>query len=224
MAWKAPGWLWRTLRHIAFFALGSAIIQLVFEIGSHDDATDLMSMGAAYAGLFFLVAALMEGPWRVLTNRETPLSSYLRRDLGIWAGVFGLLHVYVGFLVYFDTQFVPYFFHISEGGDIAGVRLDLFGLANYVGLMATLIVIALLTVSNDWSIRKLKAVKWKKIQRWSYAAGVLTVAHGFLYQAYEGRIALYVGILIVATLLPLSLQFLGWHKRTQSGMGKGVLE
>ena len=219
-----PSWLWRTTRHIAFFVLGSAIIQLIFEIGSHDDDTDLMSMGAAYAGLFFLVAALIEGPWRVLSNRETPLSSYLRRDLGIWAGVFGLLQVYVGFLVYFDTQLIPYFFYVTDGSGISSIRLDLFGLANYVGLLAALVVLVLLTISNDWSIRRLKAVKWKKIQRWSYAAGVLTIVHGFLYQAYEGRMAFYVGILIAATILPLSMQLLGWHKRIQSEMGKGVLE
>ncbi len=174
-------------------------------------------MGAAYAGLFFLDAALMEGPWRVLTNRETPLSSYLRRDLGIWAGVFGLLHVYVGFLIYYDAQILRYFVTVANDGSITGIRLDVFGLANYGGLMAALVVLVLLTVSNDWSIRKLKAVKWKKIQRWSYAAGVLTVAHGFLYQVYEERTALYVGILIAATVLPLCVQILGWRKRSLRG-------
>ena len=216
MALNVPGWLRRTLRHVVFFVLGSAVIQTVFEIGSHDSDTDLMSMGAAYAGLFFLVAALMEGPWRILTGRETPLSSYLRRDLGIWAGVFGLLHVYVGFLVYYDAQILRYFFTVAEDGSIYGVRFDAFGLANYVGLIAAIVVIVLMSISNDWSIRKLKAVKWKKIQRWSYAAGVLTVTHGFLYQVYEDRMMLYVGILIAATALPLCMQFLGWRKRTQN--------
>jgi len=55
-----------------------------------------LSMGTAYAGLIFLATALMIGPLNVLRGVPNPLSTNLRRDIGIVAGVVALAHTIIG--------------------------------------------------------------------------------------------------------------------------------
>lgn len=44
------------------------------------------------------------------------------------------------------------------------------------GWLAFLVFIPLAATSNDWALRKLGTV-WKPLQRWTYAAAVLTLLH-----------------------------------------------
>ncbi len=201
--------LLRVLRHIAFAVAGSATIQSVFEASSDMTSTDSMSLGAAYGGLFFLAATLLVGPVYVLTGRQIPVSSMLRRDLGIWAAVYGLLHVYVGLLIYFDRTMWPYFVYTADEAHTFPLRLDLFGIANYVGLLAALVLVALLGLSNNWSLRKLGPAIWKKGQRWAYAGAVLIAAHGILYQVYEARTLGFVVLQAVVIAIVIGLQLWG---------------
>ncbi|MBA4159583.1 MAG: hypothetical protein H0X65_19215, partial [Gemmatimonadetes bacterium] len=52
--------------------------------------------------------------------------------------------------------------------------------------------VLLLALSNDLSLRLLKAGRWKTLQRWNYALFALTVVHGIAYQVIEDRKAGYV--------------------------------
>ena len=52
-----------------------------------------------------------------------------------------------------------------------------FGMANWAGLLATTIAIAIVAISSDAALRRLKAARWK---RWNYA---LAVVHALLYGA-----------------------------------------
>ena len=56
------------------------------------------------------------------------------------------------------------------------VRYDLFGFANWSGLAATALLVLLLLISNDVSLRTLGSRRWKAWQRWTYWAGALVVA------------------------------------------------
>ena len=67
-------------------------------------------MASAYAGLFFLAASLSLGPWNVLRRKPNPVSSDLRRDVGIWAGVLALIHTAVGLTVHLRGRMWMYFF------------------------------------------------------------------------------------------------------------------
>jgi len=67
-----------------------------------------------------------------------------------------------------------------------------FGFANFTGLGASLLFLMLLTISNDLSLRALKPLRWKSLQRWTYAAFLLTGAHAIAYQWMEKRHASWV--------------------------------
>jgi sulfoxide reductase heme-binding subunit YedZ len=150
----------------------------------------------------------------VLRGAPNPVSTYLRRDIGIVAGVLALAHTLIGLLVHFRGDPIQYFFYRTPAG-IGGLRYDLFGLANYVGLAATLLVLILLAISNNLSIRTVGAARWKGIQRWNYAGAILIVAHGLLYQAIEKRIPAFIITLLIIAAAIMILQLLGFRRRKE---------
>jgi len=81
------------------------------------------------------------------------------------------------------------------------IRLDDFGLANYTGLLSTLLVIVLLVTSNDYTLMKLKTAHWKNIQRLSYFMFLIALVHVIYYRVVGNNLNLiyyfYVPILIV---------------------------
>src|SRR5688572_18251144 len=58
-----------------------------------------VSMATAYVSLTLLAATLVTGPLNVLRRRPNPVSTDLRRDLGIWSALLGLGHVATGLMV-----------------------------------------------------------------------------------------------------------------------------
>jgi sulfoxide reductase heme-binding subunit YedZ len=164
------------------------------------DTRHKLSMGTAYSGLVLLVVCLSIGPWKVLRGRPIPISFDFRRDIGIWAGILAVAHTGIGLTVHLRGRMWMYFFSDLHPLKIQNTK---FGLANYLGLAAVLLFLGLLAISNDFALRSLKSKKWKSLQRWTYAAAVLTVAHGVLFQSVESRktpwlIAFW--LLVIATL------------------------
>ena len=90
------------------------------------------------------------------------------------------------------------------------MRIDPFGLTNYAGLGATLILLLLLSLSNNASLRSLGAKRWKSLQRWNYAGALLVVAHGAVYQIIEKRTSGFVVAFAAIALLALAMQFAGF--------------
>jgi sulfoxide reductase heme-binding subunit YedZ len=157
-------------------------------------------MGTAYSGLVLLVVCLSIGPWKVLRGRPNPISFDFRRDIGIWAGVLAVVHTGIGLTVHLRGRMWMYFFSKLHPLKIQNTK---FGLANYLGLAAVLLFLGLLAISNDFALRSFKSKKWKSLQRWTYAAAVLTVAHGVLFQSVESRKAAWLiafWLLVIATL------------------------
>jgi sulfoxide reductase heme-binding subunit YedZ len=68
----------------------------------------------------------------------------------------------------------------------------------------------LLALSNDLSLRRLGTRKWKSLQRWTYAAVALTIAHGVAYQQIEKRQQSYRTILWITTAILAAVQIAGW--------------
>jgi sulfoxide reductase heme-binding subunit YedZ len=90
--------------------------------------------------------------------------------------------------------------------------VDVF--ANFTGLFAALILLALLVTSNDASLRKLGLPGWKSLQRWNYACFALTVFHTFGYLI--GIESLEAAAIITASLCVMItawLQWEGWRSR-----------
>lgn len=172
-----------------------------------------LSIASAYVGIALLIASLLIGPWNVLRGRPNPVSTDVRRDLGIWAGLLSLTHAVVGLQVHMGGQWWLYFFSSPASARLFSLRSDAFGLANFTGLGAVLVLILLLGLSNNCSLRTLGVRRWKALQRWNYAGFVLVAAHGVVYQLLEKRNALFIGLLGGMVLGVVAMQLAGFRRR-----------
>ncbi len=166
-----------------------------------------LSVGLGYVALVYLVAGLLVGPLYLARQRRNPVNLYLRRDIGIWAGITALVHVLLSFQIFVGGQVLLYFFR--QVGDHYLPQLDLFGLSNDIGLLATLIIFVLLVLSNDWSLRWLKGKRWKRIQQWTYPLIVLAIFHTLGYQLYNERGVQFIWALVALTLVVAVAQGIG---------------
>ena len=89
------------------------------------------------------------------------------------------------------------------------------------GLIAALIVLVLLCISNNASIRRLRAATWKSIQKWNYVGAILVIVHGLLYQALEERMSAFVACVLVVTAMTAIVQLLGFRRRRGQLMQEG---
>jgi sulfoxide reductase heme-binding subunit YedZ len=126
----------RTLRHVAL-AAGSALSTYgVFAAVPGDDTRFRLSMATAYVGLALLAVTLVIGPWNVLRGAPNPVSTNVRRDVAIWAGIVSLTHLVIGLLVHLRGSMWKYFVFPADAGRAVPVRYDPFGIANWTGLVA----------------------------------------------------------------------------------------
>jgi sulfoxide reductase heme-binding subunit YedZ len=171
-----------------------------------------VSVATAYASFFFLAVTLSVGPLNALRGRRVPVSTHLRRDFGIWTAIAGLIHVVAGLQVHMRGRFWLYFVPNPDVDSVIPIRVDAFGWVNHAGLVATVILVLLLALSNDRSLERFGGRTWKRMQRSNYLLSLLVVAHGVGYQTIESRSgAIVVGFCTVAVLV-LSAQLLGYRR------------
>lgn len=213
-------WVRRAKRHLVLVAIAIALTSMAYSATPPPDVRHRLSMATAYAALAFLAATLCLGPWNVLRRRPNPVSFDLRRDLGIWAGTLSILHSAVGLTVHLRGRMWMYFFKSLHP---LAPQNTLFGFANVAGLAAALIVLVLLAISNDVSLRTLGTRNWKSAQRWIYAVLGLTVAHGIAYQLVEKRRLPWVILFVSITIVVVAIQGVGVtrtrkmaHKKAQA--------
>lgn len=206
----------RLVRHhlpigLATFAVGA----LIYVTRPYPDVISRLSFSSAYPALFLVAATLMPGAWKSLRGRRPAVSMDLRRDLGIWAGMVSVFHAVIGNCEHLRGR--PWLYYIYENWQEthwAPIRHDWFGLANYTGLIAALIILALLAASNDASLRKLGTPGWKQLQRWNYWAFGLVIIHTFVYQLGVKTPELgWIFIAFAAIATTLVLQWTGWQRR-----------
>lgn len=204
----------RARRHIGLAMLSALAVYLFFRRIDPKGALFKLSMATAYVSLWWLVVSLGIGPWNLLRRRRNPVSSYLRRDVGIWAGIVAAIHVVTGLQVHMGGRIWAYFFYPEPHA--IPLRHDLFGMTNYAGLAATLILLLLLAISNNRSLRAVGVTRWKSLQRWNYAVAILIILHGIAYQWLDKRqtgfVMLY-GSLVFAGALA---QFIGYRRFLKS--------
>ena len=209
----------RLIQH--HFPIGAATViagYILYATRPYPDVLTRLSFSSAYPALILIAATLFIGPFKLLLGERLPASMDLRRDVGIWAGITGLFHTVVGQCVHLRGR--PWLYYIYENWQrkhFLPMRYDLFGLANYSGLIAALILLALLATSNDASLRKLSTPGWKQLQRWNYAIFVLTAIHTFTYQVGIEKPQLpFVMTAIAAITTSLILQWIGYRRRRTS--------
>lgn len=173
--------------------------------------TRRFTVASGYVATGLLALTLVIGPTNLLLRRRRPISNYLARDVGAWAAAFSVVHVAYGLEVHSSiTDPLPMF--LSDGDPLT----NSFGLANWTGLAATVIVVGLLALSSNFALRKLKARTWKNLQRLNYALFALVIAHAFFYGALlrlDSPFTLLLGVSVVAVLLGQGAGVWLWRRR-----------
>jgi sulfoxide reductase heme-binding subunit YedZ len=180
---------------------------LAYWLAPTTDSLARWSLSSAYVAVALLVITLVIGPINALRGAKRPVSIDPRRDVGIWACVWSIFHTVIGLQVHLRGRMSEYFFHPGEKPLIARMRYDLFGLANYSGLLAAIIVVVLTVISNDFSLRRLGARRWKRVQQLNYVLFAIVIIHAVLYQIIEKRsppFAFTIGFL-AATVIMLQI-------------------
>jgi sulfoxide reductase heme-binding subunit YedZ len=197
------------MRHGLVGLVTSTVMISALTIGPPSGRWDRLSIVSAYVCLILYAWALVIGPIRVLRNRPPQLNVYLRRDIGIWAAISGLLHLLIGTDVSMSPVYLGKFITGPDGFASAEIRSGLFSWGSITGFAAGLIFLLLLALSNDYVLRWLGPKWWKRLQRSSYAAFFLFVLHGYAFQALELRAWPLVGTLVAVTVAVLWLQIRG---------------
>jgi sulfoxide reductase heme-binding subunit YedZ len=217
-------WRRRLLLHHVPIALASALALVLFMgvapfarhrgIFSGAFSMSLCTIATGYVALALLGLTLLIGPANLLLRRRNPVSSYLRRDLGTWTALFSVVHVIVGFQVRGgggSFGFVDYF--LVDGRPLT----NSFGLGNWTGLAALVIVVGLLAISTNRSVRELKAERWKNLQRLNYTLFALVVLHAIFYGALRRPTSPFTVLLILTFIAVLVGQAVGiWLYRRRS--------
>jgi sulfoxide reductase heme-binding subunit YedZ len=204
--------LWR--HHLPLALLSAVAGWILYVTRPYSDVITRLSFATAWPALILLTVTLLIGPWRILQGKAPALSQDLRRDVGIWGGALGVLHAVIGQCEHLRGRPWLYYVYEKTQDHLLPLRHDIFGLSNFTGLLAGLLLLMLLATSNDASLRKYGGAGWKSLQRWNYAGFGLTVLHTFGYLI--GIQSLKWGSIITATLcvgVTLWLQYLGWRRR-----------
>lgn len=217
----APYWRYRLARHLFLAILCWLLVVFFYWLTPPPDFRHRLSMATAYVALIFLGWTLALGPWNLLRRHANPVSFDFRRDVGIWSGLLALLHTGVGLTVHLRGRMWMYF--IKKLHPLT-LQNNPFGLANDIGLVAALLFLGLLFISNDRSLRTLGLRRWKTLQRFTYLALALTFAHGWLFQAVEKRKPGWVAVFLSMAVLTGLIQLAGLCKHRLSGRQRSLAE
>lgn len=202
----------RLITHAALVILCLIGIYLTTFYIPYADLNYVLTLAFGYLSLTLITLTLCIGTLMMLRNRRNPVNLNLRRDMGIWAGITGILHVVFAFTLRFNGEILLYFIE----AETLSLRSDRFGISNYIGAGATLLLTLLLITSNNYSLRKLKGKRWKTLQRTNYVLAFLVILHTLLYQAISNREALFTDGTVLLILALLLMQMLGvWLYRAQ---------
>lgn len=195
--------------HLPLAAATTVVVALLYATRPYPDPVSRASFATAYPAIALLAATLCLGPWNLLRSKRTPISQDLRRDVGMWAGILGLLHAVIGQSVHLRGRPWLYYLYEHRAAHLLPLRHDLFGFSNFTGLVAALILLPLLATSNDRSLRALGTPQWKQLQRWNYLCFALAAAHTILYQVSEKHWSAFIFASSVSILLTSVLQVTG---------------
>lgn len=162
--------------------------------------------------LVLLGVTLLVGPANLLLRRRNPPHNYLRRDLGTWTAIWSIVHVILAFQGHGGGAFSFVDFFFAGGRPLTSS----FGIGNWLGLAALVIVVGLLVTSTDRWMRELKAPSWKSLQRLNYTLFVLAVAHGLFYGALRRMTSPFTLVMFATVIAVVGGQAVGiwlWRRR-----------
>ena len=191
-----------------------AIISLttcIFVISvTSEPIVDQLSIATAYICLFLITIALSIGPLQIIRNGRISLNIYLRRDVGIWAAIAGLVHCVIATKLAMTPEYINTYVDVSFGILSENARADLFLWGSVSAFVIAVLLLILLSLSNQRAMKSLGVTWWKRLQRLAYLALVLTIIHGLAFQLIESRSLILIGILLIALLQVAILQSIGF--------------
>jgi len=211
----------RLKRHYLPLVILSLISATIFFlVWNKLDALTFVADSTGYISLILLALSLVIGSINLALKRNNPISSYFRRDLGIYGGLLALLHSITGLFVHLRGNMWQYFFFKTEQG--YSIRLDDFGIANYTGLISAFLILLLIVTSNDYSIRKLNPVKWKNLQRLTYLMFAIALLHSVYYRLVGNDLnrVYYLYLPLLAIILIFQLMGVGLKTRDKHLLSK----
>ena len=136
--------------------------------------------------IWTLGAVLSLTPLRVLFPRSTIVNALNRhrRYVGVSACVYGLIH---------------FSCHVLYQGDWDDLLQSFTKPFTWFGLAGLSILVALALTSNNWSVRKLGAKRWKLLHRLAYVAAMILIYH----QSIAGKGHWYIARWLLLSLLVL---------------------
>ncbi|MBA3870077.1 MAG: ferric reductase-like transmembrane domain-containing protein [Anaerolineae bacterium] len=213
------GWQrWRSHGLLALFTLAGCYIIHLYS--PYADLNYIITLACGYISLILIVFSLLIGPYKLLYLRKNPVNLDLRRDVGIWAGINGCLHVAAVLLARTRGDVIFLFLRPKPQGVGYDLLMSPQGISNNLGLVATFILILLLVLSNDISLKYFKGKRWKFLQRFNYGLVVLAFIHTVLYQRFGNRARGFVILTLVLAVAVLVIQAAGFflYNRNASRM------
>ena len=202
----------RLIRHYLPLLLLTVLTVVAFYFKNPKwDLITLIADSSAYLAIVLIAGSLIIGTVNILFKRRNPNSTYFRRDIGITAGVITLIHSIIGLFVHLRGNMWKYFVERNDHGYF--IPFDDFRLANYTGLLSTLLIVVVLVTSNDYSLLKLKATRWKNIQRLSYVMFLFAIVHVIYYRI--NNIELLYSFYLPLVAVVLVFQGIGVWKRNE---------
>jgi DMSO/TMAO reductase YedYZ heme-binding membrane subunit len=199
----------RLRRHL-FLALTTTWLLVASLYLPYASLWERISVASAWICMTFLCGAFLIGPIYRIEGRTPRLNIYIRRDLGIWGALTGLVHFVAGNFVAMNPLYVGSFVRVAPVPPDVAVREQLFSGGAILGLLIAIIFLLLLAISSDWALRGLGPKIWKRLQRSAHLALWFTVAHGIAFQMLEAR---YLPLLI---LVAMTVALLGFRYRARS--------
>ncbi len=196
--------LQRAITHLILAALTLVGLYATHRYSPYAGAVYVFTIGFGYLSVLYTCVTLLIGPLNLMRKRLNPVNIDLRRDTGIWAGITGCLHVVFALVLHNRGNLLAFFF--TRRGRLL---LNITGASNWIGAAATVILVLLLLLSNQLSLRTLKGKRWKQLQRLNYLLALLVFVHTFLYQRIGGRERPFVQATAIAALVVLLIQFIG---------------
>jgi sulfoxide reductase heme-binding subunit YedZ len=163
---RSPYPLWALLSILPALWLGQAL-------GSTDPQTlEALLHPTGEMSARLLIVTLMVTPLAMLFPHSS-ITRWLRRHrrhLGVAAFAYAALHAA---------------FYAADLADPGRIVAELPRLYIWTGWLAFAILVPLAATSTDWAVRRMGR-RWKALQRWTYAAALLTLLHWAALHDWDG--------------------------------------
>ncbi|MFG0215974.1 ferric reductase-like transmembrane domain-containing protein [Brevibacillus porteri] len=209
----------RLVAHVSILSLILLGASWMWTDFSSFPAMETWSMILGYLSFILIGCTLLIGPLQSwLPAGWMAVSLSIRRDIGIWAGLTGLLHVIL-VLVLFESEprlmiiddnrfekadgWLGLFFFVSSDPTMWPFPNWTFtGVANYLGLLAFFMLLALWLTSSARAEKWLGGSSWKRLHLANPWLFVIVLFHGLIYiQSIKGEPYTISDMLVFAAMI-----------------------